>query len=62
MRIYYDRIGHIRRIELYDKSANLKQLNKKILNLLKKIFKENFYIFKDKYNAKPPNGEGFYAL
>ena len=61
-KIYYDRIGHIRRIErLYDKSANLKQLNKKILNLLKKIFKEHFYIFKDKYNAKPPCGEGFYA-
>ncbi len=60
--IYYDRVGHIRRIErLYNKSPNLNQLNRKILNLLKKIFKEHFYIFKDKYNAKPPNGEGFYA-
>jgi len=60
--IYLDRNSKIRRIErLYNKTHNLKKINKKIQNILKKIFKKEFYIFKDKFNAKPPNGEGFYA-
>ena len=25
------------------------------------LFEKKFTIFKDKYNAKPPKGEGFYA-
>ena len=25
-----------------------------------KIFNDKFVIFKDKYNAKPPGGDGFY--
>jgi len=28
---------------------------------MKLIFDENFLIFKDKFNAKPPGGDGFYA-
>tara|TARA_B100000787_G_scaffold55529_1_gene40351 strand:- start:3727 stop:4464 length:738 start_codon:yes stop_codon:yes gene_type:complete len=59
---YFDRNGKIRRIEkLYDKGENLKVLNKKILDSLNNIFSKNFTIFKDKYNPKPPGGEGFYA-
>ena len=60
--IYYDKKGSLRRIEkLYDKGEGLKSVNKKILNLLKKIFNVEFTIFKDKFNAKPPGGEGFFA-
>ena len=59
--IYYDKKNKIRRIErIYNKSKNFKNLNKDILNLLKFIFKEDFTIFKDKINFKPPGGEGFY--
>ena len=60
--IYYDKKGSLRRIErLYDKGESLKSVNKKILNLLKEIFNFEFTIFKDKFNAKPPGGEGFFA-
>lgn len=60
--VYYDRKNNLRRIErLYNKDKNLKILNDKILNILNKIFKEEFIIFKDKFNSKPPGGEGFFA-
>ena len=60
--IYYDKKGDLRRIErLYDKGEGLQSVNKKILNLLKEIFNFEFTIFKDKFNAKPPGGEGFFA-
>ena len=59
---YFDKNGKIRRIEkLYNKGENLKILNNKILSTLKNIFGKDFTIFKDKFNAKPPGGEGFYA-
>ena len=59
---YYDKKDNIRRIEkLYNKGINLKYLNTKIEKYLNTIFKKKFTIFKDKYNAKPPKGEGFYA-
>ncbi len=59
---YFDDQDIIRRIEkLYDKGENLLLLNEKILILLKEIFNEDFLIFKDKFNAKPPGGEGFFA-
>ena len=59
---YFDRNGKIRRLEkFYNKTKDLKKLNSKILLLLKKIFGCSFIIFKDKYNFKPPNGEGFDA-
>lgn len=60
--IYTDTNGNIRRIErLYDKGKNLLDLNLLITDMLDTIFKEKFVIFKDKYNAKPPGGEGFFA-
>lgn len=59
---YKDSQGNLRRIErLYNKGKSLKSLNLKILGLLDKIFQEKFVIFKDKFNAKPPGGDGFYA-
>ena len=59
---YYDNFKILRRIEkLYDKGIQLKLLNEKISSLLKDVFNERFLIFKDKFNAKPPGGEGFYA-
>ena len=59
---YFDNNNIIRRVEkLYNKSENLISLNNKIMNILKNIFNKDFTIFKDKFNAKPPGGEGFYA-
>jgi ectoine hydroxylase-related dioxygenase (phytanoyl-CoA dioxygenase family) len=59
---YLDNNNNLRRVEkLYDKGIHLKELNKKISILLNKIFKKKFLIFKDKFNAKPPGGEGFFA-
>ncbi len=59
---YYDNLENLRRIEkLYDKGIELKNLNEKISVLLKNVFNDDFVIFKDKYNAKPPGGEGFFA-
>jgi len=59
---YYDNNENLRRIEkLYDKGESLIFLNQELIKLLKDIFDENYLIFKDKYNAKPPGGEGFFA-
>lgn len=59
---YNDRLGNLRRIEkFYNKGDKLIELDKKIRKLLEEIYNEEFIIFKDKYNAKPPGGEGFYA-
>ena len=59
---YFDNKDNLRRIEkLFDKGEFLKDLNNKILSVLKEIFDEDFIIFKDKFNAKPPGGEGFFA-
>ena len=59
---YFDNKNILRRVEkIYDKGKQLKILNDKILILLKNIFNEEFLIFKDKFNAKPPSGEGFFA-
>ena len=58
---YFDNKNIIRRIEkVYNKGNKLNQLNNKILDILYNIFSEKYIIFKDKYNAKPPGGEGFY--
>ena len=37
------------------------KIHKKCLEVLHKMFSKEYVIFKDKYNAKPPGGEGFYA-
>ena len=59
---YSDNSNNLRRIEkLYNKGKNLIDLNNKISILLKNIFDREFLIFKDKYNIKPPGGEGFIA-
>ena len=59
---YFDKFDNLRRIEkLYDKGKYLIELNKKISSTLKEVFDEEFLIFKDKFNAKPPGGEGFFA-
>ena len=59
---YFDNFKNLRRIEmLYDKGNKLKDLNRKISTLLNNVFDEEFLIFKDKFNAKPPGGEGFFA-
>ena len=58
---YTDSKGVLRRIErLYNKGKTLSDLNNKVLLILKKVFAEKFVIFKDKFNAKPPGGDGFY--
>ena len=59
---YFDNSNQLRRIEkLYDKGPLLINLNEKISTLLKNVFKKDFLIFKDKFNSKPPGGEGFFA-
>tara|TARA_Y100000816_G_scaffold292619_1_gene289172 strand:- start:6782 stop:7519 length:738 start_codon:yes stop_codon:yes gene_type:complete len=58
---YYDSYNKLRRIEkLYDKGKYLKNLNSLILSKLLDIFNKEFFIFKDKFNAKPPGGQGFF--
>tara|TARA_S200000501_G_C20858984_1_gene758883 strand:- start:1270 stop:2049 length:780 start_codon:yes stop_codon:yes gene_type:complete len=58
---YYDSYKKLRRIEkLYDKGKYLKDLNNLILSKLLDIFNKEFLIFKDKFNAKPPGGKGFF--
>ena len=60
--VYTDKKGNLRRVErLYDKGKELLALNLIVSNLLHEIFNQKFLIFKDKYNAKPPGGEGFFA-
>jgi len=59
---YFDKKGRLRRIErLYNKVDLLIEINNEILIFLQNIFKKEFIIFKDKYNSKPPGGEGFNA-
>ena len=59
---YFDNSKNLRRIEkLYNKGQYLIKMNEKILSLLKNVFDKDFLIFKDKFNAKPPGGEGFFA-
>ena len=59
---YFDSKKNLRRIEkIYDKSEALKLLNKKILMILKNLLGEEYTIFKDKFNVKPPGGDGFFA-
>ena len=58
---YEDRNGNLRRLEkIYDKGENLLKIHSIFLNILKQSFGEDYTIFKDKYNAKPPGGEGFF--
>jgi ectoine hydroxylase-related dioxygenase (phytanoyl-CoA dioxygenase family) len=59
---YFDSQKNLRRVEkLYNKGDSLKKLNEVISLHLKTIFQKDFIIFKDKFNAKPPGGDGFFA-
>ena len=59
---YYDRKNNLIRIEkIYNKRKNLRSANKKIEKYLSLVLKKKFIIFKDKFNSKPPNGEGYDA-
>ena len=52
----------IRRIErFYNKGEYLNLINNKFIELIKNILGLNVLIFKDKFNLKPPGGEGFKA-
>ena len=60
--IYYDSNGIIRRSEnIYNKSNNLKKLNRIIKEKIFIYFKKKLVIFKDKCNFKPAGGDGFSA-
>ena len=60
---YYDSANNLRRIEkLFNKGQYLINLNKKISIILKDILDKDFLIFKDKFNSKPPGGEGFLPI
>lgn len=59
---YYDNNNIIMRCEnFYDKDELLMQCNEDFLKLLKDLCNKKMIIFKDKYNLKPPNGEGFFC-
>ena len=59
---YLDRLGQLRRLEHFTYlSSFLTELNTKIEALLNEITGEPFTLFKDKFNFKPPGGEGFSA-
>lgn len=58
---YQDRNNLIRRMEhFYNHTQLLDNINNKIQITLKNIFDKKFFLFKDKYNFKPPKGEGFF--
>ena len=59
---YLDDSSILRRLEkMVYQIPSLKKANEKIVTLLNKIMQEDMILFKDKYNVKPPKGEGFYA-
>jgi hypothetical protein len=60
--IYYDRNNKIRRIEqIYNKRKYLNRLNLNFISMIDEYLGKKVAIFKDKFNAKPPGGEGFSA-
>jgi len=60
--IYKDRNNKIRRIErIYNKGEKLININIKFIKFIKKYLDLKMLIFKDKFNLKPPEGEGFGA-
>ncbi len=59
---YLDENSILRRLEqVAYKRPSLKKANEKILALLNEVVGDEMVLFKDKYNVKPPKGEGFYA-
>ncbi len=59
---YFDRSGKLRRLEKFTaESESVGAANRRILALLQDVFGQRHVLFKDKYNFKPPAGEGFFA-
>lgn len=58
---YFDNENKLRRIEKIGHREEFSLLNTKILGPLEQIFLTKMILFKDKYNVKPPLGEGFVA-
>ena len=59
---YFDSRQKERRIErVFDKGFNLIKVNQEILKILELVFGCKWNLFKDKFNSKPPGGEGFFA-
>jgi ectoine hydroxylase-related dioxygenase (phytanoyl-CoA dioxygenase family) len=59
---YLDDNSQLRRVEeVAYKKEHLSGANDKILEIIEKVFQTKMILFKDKYNVKPPKGEGFYA-
>jgi 2-aminoethylphosphonate dioxygenase len=59
---YFDRNGKLRRLEKFtQQSVSVLRANDLVIALLREIFGEDYLLFKDKYNFKPPFGEGFFA-
>ena len=60
--IYKDRNGLARRLEKFiTLTDDFKELDNSCVSLLKQITGNEYRIFKDKINFKPPMGEGFHA-
>ncbi len=60
--IHKDKNDLLRRVEkFYNKGKYLNLINKKFIELIKMSLGLNVLIFKDKFNLKPPGGEGFKA-
>ena len=59
--LYHDADGQLRRMEQFTRrSTTFTQMNDAVLALLHETLSESFSLFKDKYNFKPPGGEGFF--
>ena len=60
--VYFDRSGQLRRLEHFTYLSDfLTEVNARIEALLGQITGEPYTLFKDKFNYKPPGGEGFSA-
>lgn len=60
--IYLDRNGELRRLEHFTYLSDFfVKLNEKVEGLLSEVLGEPHTLFKDKFNYKPPGGEGFSA-
>ena len=58
--IYKDRNNKIRRIErIYNKDKYLNKIHDNFVGLINEVLNKKVLIFKDKFNLKPPGGEGF---
>ena len=60
--IYFDRNNIAMRAEnFYHKHQVLRKCNEDFAELLQNLLHQEMVIFKDKYNFKPPSGEGYFC-